>query len=211
MPDRDKSDMNFEAKPDPEFELLLRSALATYAEPASDSDLVHGILVRVAAEGVPAPARRWLPWAIAIPVAAGLLALVFLFGTRHMHIPAQDGNQAHISQRPFDTTARTGSPATPNSPATRDLSRTPRANAGVMRPRPRPALITAKSEPMPKLDVFPTPQPLTPAERALVAFAVRAPESERQSFIGAQEHFQEPVKISAIEIQPIDSPDKGGN
>lgn len=205
MPDREKSDMNFQAKPDREFDLLVRSALATYAEPASESDLVHGILARVAAESAPAPARRWLPWAIALPVAAGLLMLAFLFGSRQMHMPARDQNQAHISQRPYNATVQTG------SSATQDSSRTHRAKTRVIRPRPRPVLIAAKPEPVPKLDVFPTPQPPTPAERAFVAFAAGAPESEREAFIGAQERFQEPVKISAIEIQPIDSPDKGGN
>lgn len=104
MPDREKSDMNFQAKPDREFDLLVRSALATYAEPASESDLVHGILARVAAESAPAPARRWLPWAIALPVAAGLLMLAFLFGSRQMHMPARDQNQrtfhsGHTMQR----------------------------------------------------------------------------------------------------------------
>jgi hypothetical protein len=81
----------------------------------------------------------------------------------------------------------------------------------MFRPRPLPVLIASKPERVTKLDVFPIPQPPTPAERAFIAFAAGAPESEREAFIGAQERLQEPVKISAIEIQPIDSPDKGGN
>jgi hypothetical protein len=203
MPDREKSDMNLEAKADPEFDLLLRSALATYAQPASDSDLVHGILVRVAAESAPAPARRWLPWAIALPVAAGLLALAFLFGSRQMHMPARDQNQAHVAQPALEPQVPTHRSASLSS----SESRRTKSQVG----RLLPILASSKPAPVPKLDVFPTPQPLTAAERALVAFAVRAPESERQSFVGTQEQLQQPVSISAIEIQPIDSPDKGGN
>jgi hypothetical protein len=68
-----------------------------------------------------------------------------------------------------------------------------------------------RSVALPKLDVFPTPQPLTPEEQALVAFAVRAPESERKSFIEAQRQAEAPLRIAAIEIPPIDSPDKDTN
>jgi hypothetical protein len=203
MPDREKSDMNLEAKAEPEFDLLLRSALATYAQPASDSDLVHGILVRVAAESMPAPSRRWLPWAIAIPALACLLALAVLFGSRQMHAPARDQNQAQIAQPALE----------PQVPTHRSASLISSESRRTKSPveRMRPILASSKPAPVPKLDVFPTPQPLTAAERALVAFAVRAPESERQSFVGTQEQLQEPVSISAIEIQPIDSPDQGGN
>jgi hypothetical protein len=204
MPDSEESDMNLETKPDPD-DLLLRSALATYAEPTSDSDLVDRILVRVAAESAPAPVRRWLPWDIALPVAVGLLALAFLFGSRQMHMPARDQNQVQISPRLPNATTQAHPSATLNS------SEVQRAKSRVAQPRSRPILVAAKSAPLPKLDVFPTPQPPTPAERDLLAFAARAPQSERQSLIKAREQLQEPVKISAIEIQPIATPDQGGN
>jgi hypothetical protein len=205
MPDREKTHMNLNTNPDPEFERLLRSALATYAEPESESNLVHGILARVAAESRPAPARRWLPWAIAIPVLACLLALVVLFDSKPAHTPAHDQNQVQSAQPALEPPVRVHPSAGLNWPESR------RSKSPVERMRPQTILIIAKSVPVPKQDVFPTPQPLTPAERALVAFGVGAPESERQSLIGSQEQLQEPIKISAIEIQPLDSPDQGGN
>jgi hypothetical protein len=65
--------------------------------------------------------------------------------------------------------------------------------------------------PLPKREVFPTPQPLSPEEQAFVEFAARAPETERQLFIEAQKRDDAPLSIAAIEIQPLDPPDHGGN
>ncbi|HEX4757291.1 MAG TPA: hypothetical protein VH308_04880, partial [Terracidiphilus sp.] len=196
-----------EQMPDPEFDLLLRSALATYAEPASDSELVHGILVRVAAESAPAPVRRWLPWAIALPVAAGLLALAFLFGSRQMHIPARNENQAHISQQPLHQ-----QPAARTEPSSA-FRPTPiqRAKARGPRPQPRGVLVTAQPAPLPKLAVFPTPRPLSAEEQALVDYTAQAPENERRKLIEAQKKLEAPLNIAEIEIQPLDPPDQGGN
>jgi hypothetical protein len=64
---------------------------------------------------------------------------------------------------------------------------------------------------LPKLDVFPSPQPLSPEEKALVSFAARAPEPVRQALIDAQTQADAPLNIAAIEIQPLDPPDQGGN
>ena len=206
MPDREKSGMNLEAKPDREFELLLRSALATYAEPASESDLVHGILVRVAAESAPAPARRWLPWAIAIPVLTCLLLLVFLFGSGKMRAPTRDQNQAHTAQQPLHEAAARTEPSSALRP-------TPiqRAKARGLRPQHDGDLETAQPGPLPKLAVFPTPRPLTAEEQALVDYTSQAPENERQKLIEAQKKLEAPLSIAEIQIQPLDPPDQGGN
>jgi hypothetical protein len=203
MPDRDRPELGIEQKPDQQLDLLLRSALATYAEPASDSDLVNRILVRVSAESGPAPARRWLPWAIALPVAAGLLALAFLFGSGQMHMPARDQNQAHISSRLPNATAQAHPSATLNSSEVR------RAKSLVA--RPRPVLAAAKPAPMPKLDVFPTPQPPTPEERALADVATQTPKPELQALVEAQSQAGAPLSIDPIQIQPLNPPDHGGN
>ena len=78
-------------------------------------------------------------------------------------------------------------------------------------PREQQKAVVGKAAPLPKLDVFPTPQPLTAEERALVAFAANAPKPELKAVVDAQPQADAPLSIAAIEIQPLDSPDQGGN
>ena len=68
-----------------DLDLLLRSAVSTYGDP--DSGLAQRVLARVSAEVAPAPRRRWLPWAIALPAAACLLLLLVLVGHKPAHTP----------------------------------------------------------------------------------------------------------------------------
>lgn len=200
MPERD----DLERKLDPEFDLLLRSALSTYADPGPDSGLAQRILGRIAAEGAEKRTRRWLPWAIALPAAAAVLTLIVLYGSRPMHAPMDRASHSPIS-RPTSATTRTEL-----SSASRSANGQ-RERALHLQAHPRYAAIAAKTAPLPKLDVFPTPQPLTLAEQALAAYAALAPEPERQSLIEAQKQVEAPLTIAAIQIQPLEPPDHDGN
>jgi hypothetical protein len=62
---------------------------------------------------------------------------------------------------------------------------------------------------LPKLDVFPTPQALTPEERALALVATRTPAPVRNALLAAQTQDDAPVRIAAIHIPPIEPPDEG--
>jgi hypothetical protein len=64
---------------------------------------------------------------------------------------------------------------------------------------------------LPKLNVFPTPQPLTPSEKALVTYIAHAPEAERNALVDAQKQMDAPLSIAAIDIQPLEPPEEGGN
>jgi hypothetical protein len=64
----------------------------------------------------------------------------------------------------------------------------------------------ATAAPLPKLDVFPTPQPLTPEEQVLAVFAAKAPLTERQALLDAQKQADAPLSIAALQIQPLDPP-----
>ncbi len=192
-------------KPDDEFDLLLRSALNTYANPGSDSDLAQRVLARVADESAGRLTRRWLPWAIAVPVAAGLLILIIHSGSKPMHTAADGTNQARVLQPP-STNVSGGRPSSISllAPDQRTKASRPRQNS-------RDALPAAKTEHLPKLDVFPAPRPLTPEEQALASYVARVPETERQSLIEAQKRAEAPLTIAAIQIQPLEPPDHGGN
>jgi hypothetical protein len=188
-----------------DLDRFLDSALATYADPGPDSGITQRILARVAAEPARRQSWRWLPWAVAAPVAAGLLSLFMLSGSKPVHRPTEGGNQARVVQPPY---SRTG-----GERSTSNLRLGPARQAQVSRPHSKsggPA-IAVKTEPLPKLDVFPTPQPLSSEEQALVDYAAHATKSERQSLIDVQQQMDAPLTIAAITIQPLEPPKSDGN
>lgn len=192
-------------KPDAEFDLLLRSALNTYADPGSDLDLAQQILARVAAESAGRQTRRWLPWAIAVPVAAGLLILIMLSGSKPMHRVADGTSQARVLQSP-STNVSGGRPSSISL-----LASDQHTKASRPRQNSRDNVAAAGTTHLPKLDVFPTPRPLTPEEQAFADYVARSPETERQSLIEAQKRVEAPLAIAAIQIPQLEPPGQGAN
>jgi hypothetical protein len=185
-----------------DLELLLDAALKTYADSAASPDLEERILARIqtrmAAEPAIATRRRWLPWVIALPVAAGLLLLAVLMSVA----PRPQPNRVALV------------PSTPSTPAAAP-SVTPRS-ATAHRVKTRAPLHSAKAAdlaksivPQPKLDVFPTPQPLSAEELALALVATQAPMPLRNALVEAQKQDDVPLRIAATHIPPLDSPDQG--
>jgi hypothetical protein len=177
--------------------LLIDSALSTYADPGPGLD--QRILSRIATQTAPKPRRRWLPWVIALPVAACLLIL--LVPSPHKPAPAPSGlaNQARPLQQPPVTIASRPAlgPASPTS--------------GKIRvPQPQPVALAANPAALPKLDVFPTPQPLTPQEQALAICIRKAPASELQALIQAQKQ-DEQLLLASNKPHPLDPPVPNGN
>ncbi|MGA2251861.1 hypothetical protein [Terracidiphilus sp.] len=64
---------------------------------------------------------------------------------------------------------------------------------------------------MPKLDVFPTPQPLSPEERTFVRYVANMSESDRKALAATQDQPITPLAIAAIQIQPLAPLDKSEN
>lgn len=186
-----------------ELDRLLDSVLATYADPGPDSGLASRILSRLAAEAGPAPRRRWLPWVIALPAAAVLLLFILLSGPETNH-RAVAPKQARVSQQPPAAPQAANRPAPSAAPIRR-------AGTPLGKPRPRRAALAAHWAPLPKLDFFPTPQPLSPEEQALVEFAAHASKSDRESLLKAKEQADAPLRIAAIEIKPLEPPASGAN
>ena len=177
---------------DDELDQLIHAALVTYGE--ADDGLERRILNRVSAQSYP-KRRLWLPWVVALPVAACFILLFLLFGPRPNHAPASKGlESAGLPQAPVPIP-----PVVREAPSPRIHSRMP----------------TPPSVRRPKRDVFPTPQPLSPKERALADFVAQATISERRSLLQAQEQLDKPIEVSAIHIDaihipPLDSPQPGG-
>ncbi len=196
-----------------DLDVLLDSALSTYADPGQDSRLDSGldsglaqrILARIAAvresaERTPATRRRWLPWAIALPAAACVLLFIVL-GPKIVQQPSS--RTTAVAHSP-EQSAALSAPTTAARPEPVHRTRRPTSKAQSV-----PLHRAAPPTPLPKLDIFPTPQPLTPEERALVIVATQIPESQRQALVEAQRQGDEPLSVAAIHIPPLELPEVG--
>lgn len=177
-----------------DLDLLLDSALKTYAESEARPSLEKRILARIAAEPSVAPRTRWLPWAIAL--AACLLLFVLFMSHQH-----REPNQTALT------------PSAPSSP----LAALPAAphpaqvhNARTHSPlhSAQPIQLADRNVPLPKLDVFPTPQPLNAQERTLVVIATQTPVPLRKALVDAQSQPDAPLHIAEISIPPIEPNDQ---
>lgn len=126
-------------------------------------------------ESIGKPARGNWWWLIPVPVVAALAGAVMVFWTR-MSAPEPPRVKASVAVLAPDTGVRPGS-------AARIIRRT-----RLRQPR--------------ALEVFPTPQPLSEDERALLTIARQAPASGFELAAGKP---APPLTISPIEIQPLDT------
>jgi|SRR5579859_1341765 hypothetical protein len=69
-------------------------------------------------------------------------------------------------------------------------------------------MTVASARRLPKLEVFPTPEPLSPEEQRLLAFATQAPPDVKKQVIEAQQHLGDPIQIAALKIRPLDEDEK---
>jgi hypothetical protein len=82
-----------------------------------------------------------------------------------------------------------------------------RGDASLRKPGSRRGILAAGPAPLPKLDVFPTPQPLTSQERALALYAARKPHALQQVLGTPQQYvFRLTVaSIHTLSVRPIPS------
>ena len=188
-----------------DLDLLIDSALSTYADPGPDSGLEDRVLVTLAGVRTAAPRvgggwrRSWLPWAVAIPLAAGLLFL-WLSPVRDKPLPASEPQAARVGA-PTAVAPHAGS-------SSEARCGVPHRHA-VRTTQPTSPVQSAQTVPLPKLDVFPTPQPLTADERALVVVVTQTPLPAREALVEAQSLNHLPVRIAEIQIPPLEPPDQG--
>jgi hypothetical protein len=187
------------------LDLLIDSALATYADPGPDSgleDRMVATLSRLHSEKPRVRARwrrHWLPWAVAIPIAAGVLFL-WLSPRRDKPLPASASQESRsAAPGPIFPRADSSSEARPKHPQ----------RHAVRIAQPATQAQAAQAAPLPKLDVFPTPQPLTAEERALAVVITQTPLPARKALVEAQSLDASPVRIAEIHIPPLEPPDQG--
>lgn len=176
---------------------MLDAALATYADPGPG--LEARILARLAClnpSRAIAP-RRTLPWLITVPALACAL-VVFLIWSGPSH----------------PSTNRVAAPSVvTSSPADRTTAASPRQQSQRGRSRAVPRMrgrVVLASVDRPKLDVFPTPQPLTAGEKGIVRMMTQTPTALRQALVASQRESRAPIHISEIQIPPF-KPLSAGN
>lgn len=189
-----------------QLDRMLDSSLSSYGDLGPDSGLAGRILARVASEQSPSRSPRWcsrfLLWA-ALPAAACLLLTILLL--RSAGHPGAIQPSASLPQ-PASTNTVSKAPEVADGTSAQKTPATV-----VHRAQMRLSASVAKSTARPKLDVFPLPQPLSPEEQALYAFATQVPEKQRQAILTAQENDDAPLNIAAIHIQPLEISDTGKN
>ncbi len=63
----------------------------------------------------------------------------------------------------------------------------------------------AEAKSPPKLEVFPTPRPLTAEEQALVAFVRRAPPAVKKAVVEDQQHWDDPIIVADLRDPSLQS------
>jgi hypothetical protein len=194
-----------------DLDLLIDSALVTYADPGPDSGLEDRLLATLSTVRTETSRvrtrwrRRWLPWAVALPIAAGLL-LFWLSPRREKPRQTSEPQQAREgAPTAIAPHVNSSSEVRPRLPHRSEVPHKPAVRVA----QPALPVQTAQAASLPKLDVFPTPQPLTEEERALVVVVTQTPLPAREALVEAQSLDASPVRIAEIHIPPLEPPDQG--
>jgi hypothetical protein len=164
-----------------ELDRMLDATLAKYAAVEPRAGLEERILSHLCAEPLRPTRHRWLEWGLAGAVALiAVVAVLAWIPGRIPHFP--------IASHP---------PATFQRPATQETKPAPHAtdevaaakHASVPKRVARRAPASTAVAPYPKLDQFPSPQPLTAEEIALAEYAKNFPK-EARLVAQAQEEFE---------------------
>lgn len=180
---------------------LLDAALAKYADATPRDGLEDRILANLRAGQERETMRSWWTWGLAAAAVAAVAVLAVAVSLRF-------GKTEHpvIADRRLATTpTSTHSPIPEAAPENRETTAPlRRVHRTVRRPAQPPNLIADG----PKLDQFPSPQPLSEEERALARY-VRSFPKEATLIAQRQEQFdldaQKQMSDDALQNQPSDS------
>jgi hypothetical protein len=190
-----------------ELDRLIDAELSRYAEPRAG--LEQRILARIDTEP---PARfrifgAWERWALAGAIAAAIILSIGvpLSMRQNGTTVSTAGGRATHSREPIS--------ANMNVPATHPevrLSKQP-DNSAQRTPRRSRTIEVTQHATLPKLDLFPTLQPLSESEHVVTRFAVAASKTQRKSLLIPSEEIEEPIRITAIHIPPLPSLEEDTN
>jgi len=173
-----------------ELDSRIDAALRSYVEPPQMTEpriILARIMERAQIERSARPMRSWFWGAAAaaaclVAVAAALWLLQAHPAPKIAWAPAAPGVET------LPSVARSQAPAIRRSTHARPVS-TSRE-------------VAARSAALPKLDVFPTPRPLSPEEQALVSFAKQGPAAVQRAVLQDQKHWDEVTALSSLQMPP---------
>jgi hypothetical protein len=180
-----------------ELDLLLDSALATYIDAEAKPGLAQRILAATSQCEPRRPAFRWL--AVAVPALAAVLVVAMLW-RQHADSPSET---APAAARVVPSASGSGLAVGPEQ-----------VDHQVARRAVKPTINQSTPSALPRRKVFPTPTPLAPQEQALMELASRRSEevpAQVAKSATRSEQPVEPIHIAAIDIPPLNPPDKGAN
>lgn len=172
-----------------EMDARIDAALHSYAEPPQMPEprvVLSRVLERARAEK-PSHRRWWAYWRVWMIPAAGCAAallVVAIWVLRGPRVP-----EIAWTPKPPGVVSVATAPEQELPPRA-----AARAVSGASRRVQRP----------PKLDMFPTPLPLSRQEQQLIAFANQTSPAEAKQLAEAQQHVDDPIRISPITIRPLD-------
>jgi hypothetical protein len=171
---------------------LIDVALRSYAEPGEMPE-ARVVVARVLARVESAESRKtlWM-WAVMVPAVTCLLMVIFgaTWLVRDLRVP----EIAWVPKAP-GFVAGTESRDIRGGETVAELPHPGRAESGRAQ-NGAPGVL-------PKLDVFPTPRPLTAEERGLVAFASQASPELKKQVVEAEKHVGDPIVIAELKIAPL--------
>ncbi len=150
---------------DHDLDRLLDAALKKYSSVEPRAGLEDRVLANLHVEQTRVPARTWWQWGLAALAAIVVVAIALAFRS-----------EKHLKP---NVVQQTPTPArTPDAPETQIASH--EATAPSTRPvRPRTSdrrVAAARATPVPKLDQFPSPQPLSEEETILAGYIKQDPQ-----------------------------------
>lgn len=174
-----------------ELDRLLNNALAKYSAAEPRPGLEERILTNLRDEHIGAPALAWWQWVMVPALAMAVLALG-LWWQFGKSIAPPIANHPVVSAPSMNLGGPEIAHRDTNTPAPRKVVRTRRT-------RPQSPVMAFKTA-TPKLDQFPSPQPLSEEELALAKYASAYPE-EATLIAKAQEEFENETQRKAKQFQ----------
>ena len=151
-----------ERHPEDALDRILDSALAKYAAIEPRSGLEERILANLSSAEATTPHRVWWRWGLAFAAITVAVTFVAVIWKTSVPSPPVIVNRRPV---PVQLPARSASESANRNGSSHQRSGTARIRTTATRPSNRESV-----EPVPKLDQFPSPQPLTEQEKILESY-----------------------------------------
>jgi hypothetical protein len=174
----------------PDLERMIDAALPGYSSAEPRPGLEERVLARALDAKPRVPRISWQLW-FAVPAFAVLLIFLILPRTHHQPLRPIQSSSANLP-----TTVRSA-PETIAAPHV-----VPTAKKA--HPRLSPTVLAAEPRSLPRLEVFPSPSPLTAEEQTLVAYS-RAQFQALQTKPNTDVEI-DPIYLAELEIEPLTIP-----